>query len=62
MQRAPLWIVADGQEVALRSHATTVDEVLAQAELRLDDADEIYLDGVRGVDDDPTRTGRSGQQ
>ena len=48
VQRArPLWIVADGQEVALRSHATTVDEVLAQAELRLDDADEIYLDGVR---------------
>lgn len=48
VQRArPVWIVADGRDVALRTHATTVGELAREAALLLDETDEIYLDGVR---------------
>lgn len=48
VQRArPVWIVADGQDKALRTHATTVGEIAREANLLVDDSDEIYLDGAR---------------
>ncbi len=50
VQRArPVWIVADGRELALRSQATAVGELLEQAVLTVDPADELYLDGTRAV-------------
>lgn len=45
----PAWIVADGRELELRTQATTVGELLDQAALAVDPADEIYLDGTRST-------------
>lgn len=48
VQRArPAWIVADGRDTALRTHAATVGELLDQAMLMVGDGDEIVLDGAR---------------
>ena len=65
VQRArPVVLSADGQILQIRTHATTVGEFLAEAEVEVGPADEIWLDGQLGGSErscEP-RALRSGQQ
>ncbi len=64
VQRAlPVVLSADDQVLRIRTHATTVGEFLAEAEVEVGPADEIWLDGqLVDLSAPVTRALRSGQQ
>jgi uncharacterized protein YabE (DUF348 family) len=57
VQRArPVELHMDGRTRRLRTHATAVDQLLAEAGVQLGPADEIWLDGRRVEPEDAPRT------